>query len=52
VLLEPKTKLLARRPLSFSSWAKKIEVGKLVKKCPFCAEDIHGDAIKCKQCGE
>ena len=22
------------------------------KPCPFCAEDIHVDAIKCKHCGE
>ena len=22
------------------------------KRCPFCAEDIHKDAIKCKHCGE
>jgi ribosomal protein L37AE/L43A len=22
------------------------------KKCPFCSEDIHTDAIKCKHCGE
>ena len=22
------------------------------KKCPFCAEDIDRDAVKCKHCGE
>jgi predicted Zn finger-like uncharacterized protein len=28
------------------------EVHSDIKKCPFCAEDIKVDAIKCKHCGE
>jgi len=24
----------------------------IMKRCPFCAENVHDDAIKCKHCGE
>jgi len=27
-------------------------LGGRMKKCPFCAEDIQSDALKCKHCGE
>ncbi len=29
-----------------------IEKNQQNKKCPFCAEDILSDAVKCKHCGE
>ncbi len=39
-------------PVAVQNYAAPVPVQRATKNCPFCAEHIMADALKCKHCGE